>query len=139
MVELGDLTIGAAYAYVLLERWKQIGELREEFRREYLVNYDNPDARIAKEYVSAMTSLWGELRPKVMGSEFNKEDKDKFMRFEPHYYDPNLLLSGYKTMKDKDRKLDQDHTLIFKLDEALRMAMEKLRITSFEDYINRGE
>jgi len=121
-----EATIGARYAYMLLEKWAEIGELREEFRRAYL--NDQNDAEGAREYVAKMTSLWGELFPKVQGSNFNDNEKEAFMKFKPHYNDPNLLMKGVLKADDKEK----DATLMFQMDEALRMVLERLKITVFE-------
>lgn len=125
-------TIGGNYASYLLELWKDIGELREEFREEYLVNYESPDPTTAREYAVKMTSLWGELLPKVDGSAFSEKDKEKFMRFRPGYYDPNLLVEGYFD-NDGKAKGKPDASILFQLDETLRYVLEKLKITVFED------
>jgi hypothetical protein len=121
-----ELTIGARYAYMLLEKWAEIGELREDFRRAYLNNQN--DLEGVREYVAKMTSLWGELYPKVQGSNFTDTEKEDFMKFQPHYNDPNMLMQGIL----KEGAKEKDATLIFQMDSALRMVLERLRITVFE-------
>jgi len=113
-----------AYANLLLTMWADIIEIREEFRQCFL--NDDPDTSVAHEYASKLTSLWGELRPKVEGRKDFAALEKEFLRFEPHYFNPSLLIEGKSTKEDKN----QNKHLIFSLDKVIREVLEKLKITS---------
>lgn len=115
--------IPTAYASLLLTMWAEIIEIREEFRQCFL--NDDLDTSVSHEYAAKLTSMWGELRPKVEGRKDFEKLEEKFLEFEPHYFNPSLLLEGKKTATAKG----DDKHLIFGLDKVIRQVIEKLGIT----------
>jgi hypothetical protein len=111
------LSSGKMYAHVLLEKWTDILTLSESFRATVLTG--EVEHNIAYLYVSRLTSLWGELSPKLEGRTDFRDLVERFEAFRPYYFDPTQL-----TGKAED---------IFKLHMILREALERLKITRFED------
>ena len=107
---------GMAYAYRLLEKWGDIIEVGEEFRRGMLGKDLDPE--VMNDYISKLTRLWLELSPKIEGrSEFKALEKD-FNSYRKYYLNPELL---------QDNAED-----FFRLEEVLRKVLEKIKITYFE-------
>jgi len=112
---------GVAYTYTLLNKWEEIIELGEKYRENYMEN--RADLKIARQYISKLTRMWLELYPKLKGrTEADLEDLVKhFEDYRVFYTNPKLLLMPSNAAK------------LFKLEEATREALEKLKITKFED------
>lgn len=112
-------TSGQAYAYRLLDKWTEIGELAEQFRTNMLSG--RIDLEITDLYFAKITRFWVELVPKVDGrAEFSDMSKE-FMEYRTFYYDPGKL------------KEEGNEDAVFKLEELLRRVIEKLKITTFEE------
>lgn len=123
-----ELRIGDLYAKILLEKWIEIVDLREDFRFGYMEGTAQPE--VLKEYVSRLTSLYGELYPKVNENVQFKDLQSRIDKFQPHYFDPMMLIEGIETKTQPEDK-PKNFKLVFELDELLREIMEKLRITQF--------
>jgi hypothetical protein len=118
---------GRAYANYILTKWMEIMEVAEDFR--YALLSRRVDHDIAFDYISRLTRMWGELRPKVEGrtdGEF-KDFEATFMKFEPYFYDPSKLLQVDETGASLTTKDD-----IFQLETTLRETIEKLKLTAYE-------
>lgn len=110
------LSSGKMYAHVLLDKWTDILLMSEDFRASVLLGETNHNTAYA--YIARLTSLWGELYPKLEGRTDLKDLVPKFEEFRPYYFDPTQLIG-----KPED---------IFKLHAVLREALERLKITCFE-------
>ena len=78
---------------------------------------DDRGRAVMADYIARLTRLYVELKPKVDGSA-NEELKQEYGKFEPFAYAPQTL---YENMQN-----------IFKLEAALRRALEDLKFTEFE-------
>jgi len=110
------MSSGDAYTFKLLEKWTGIIEMGEEFRVLYLRNEIKTNITYA--YISKLTRLWLELAPILKDRTDLDELPKEYEDFRQYYFDPRLLL------KDPEK--------IFALEEILRTAIEKLKITHFE-------
>ena len=113
------LSSGKLYAGYLLQKWTEIGELSEKFRTNLMLQ--DADHIVTYQYISQLTRLWGELYPKIAGRNDLSELVAEFEHFSPYYYDPSQL-----AQPDKSEE-------IFKLEYVLRMVLEKLGITKYEE------
>jgi hypothetical protein len=121
------LTVGEAYAYEVLKRWVALMEVREKFRGAVL-SFDEKDQTIPggaqeviNEYISRLTSLWGELHPYVKArKEFGEDVIKRYEEFSSYFYNPRTLMS-------KEHIED-----VFKLDEVIREVLHLTKITQFE-------
>lgn len=113
------LDSGTAYTFTLLNKWEEIMRLSEDFRKEYLARRYTPVTH--NEYVAKLTRLWLELEPKIKDSNLYGDLPRRFAEFERFYYDP--LLFSIKTEAAK----------VFELERVIREALEKLKITTFEE------
>ena len=118
---MGDLIPASeAYAYTLLEKWVDLIELSEQYRANIIANrIDNP---ILYEYVAKLTRFWGELLPKVEGSNFGAKFIEEYQSFNDLYEHPELPFTHP----------DKNAGRVAKLEKSVRAALEKLKITSFE-------
>jgi hypothetical protein len=94
----GHLTVGQAYAYELLSRWKTVMELWDHHRINYLKNRKNQ--RILTELCSHLAGMWIELHPKVIRQQYLGELSHEFESHEAHAKDPKLLMSSTRTLID---------------------------------------
>ena len=78
---------------------------------------DDFGRRVMADYVARLTRLYIELKPKVDGSA-NDVLKSEFAGFEPYAYAPQTLY--------------EDLQKVFKLEAAIRNALEALKFTEFE-------
>jgi len=125
-----ELTVGGIYARLLLEKWVDIMQLREEFRYNYLEDKPNPE--VLKEYISKLTSLYGELYPKINKNIHFSDLQKKIDKFRPHYFNPLLLIEGLETENEsKTKDVKRNYKLTFELDDLLRDILEKLGITKW--------
>lgn len=110
-----------AYAYTLLEKWVDIIELSEEYRKNVIANrLDNP---ILYEYVAKLTRFWVELLPKIEGrTELGIDFVKEYISFNDLYESPELPFT--QPAKHAAR--------VAKLERCVRTALEKLKITTFE-------
>jgi len=118
---MGDdmIPAGEAYAYALLEKWGEIIELSEIFRQNTMAG--RIDNEKMHEYISKLVGLWNELSPKIsnredLGADFVRN----FEKFEVYYQSPKLLLTPEHIGK------------VAELHKAVRMALEKTKVTQFE-------
>jgi len=115
-------TVGAQYASNLLADWLDCHDCSIQFR-EYLLseNAGSAEAKmIMREYISRLTRLWLELWPKIKDRTETTDFKDFAKEYEAmkrYYYAPEQLV---KSENAED---------IFKLEELIRIAIEKLRLT----------
>jgi hypothetical protein len=110
------MSSGDAYTFRILEKWTEIIEMGEEFRVLFLRNEIN--VAVTFQYVSKLTRLWLELSP-ILKDRSDLEDLPaRYAEYRTYYFDPRQL------MKDPEK--------IFGLEEILREAIEKLKITQFE-------
>jgi len=112
------MSCGAEYARYILSKWIEVIELGEEFRLKYLLG--DVDLSITYMYVAKLTRLWGELYPKLEGRSDLSELVTHFKEFEPYYYDCSQLIDPKKAEE------------LYKLEMALRIAIEKLGISRYE-------
>lgn len=122
-----EVTSGAIYAKAILEKWLEIGDLRERFTYNYLMK--EPNQKIVKEYVSKLISLYKEVLPKVKDHPTFDKDTVRIAKFSAHSYDPMLLIEGRE--KKAGEEETKNYKLVFELDELLRDIMEKLKITAW--------
>lgn len=109
-----------AYAYTLLEKWVDIIELSEEYRKNIIAN--RIDNAILYEYVAKLTRFWVELLPKIEGSSFDPKFVEEYKSYNDLYEKPDLPFT-----------YPNEHALrIAKLEKIIRTALEKLKITQFE-------
>ncbi len=90
------MTVGGSYALSILNDWLDIKKKSVEFREKMLAGEANsPESKkIARDFVSLMTVLWGDLRPKIEGRDDTTIPKlfaDRYLAFERYYYSPTLL------------------------------------------------
>lgn len=119
------MTVGGTYAMSLLGDWLECQKRARAVRENMLAHEsDSPDSRKAlREYVSALTTLWGELKPKIKGRKdehIPESFTNEFINFEVYFHTPTLLLTS-------DNADD-----VFRLDAIIREALERLRITVYE-------
>lgn len=114
------LPSGKAYTYTLLNKWEEIMKLSEEFRTDFLRG--RLRASIYNEYVAKLTRLWLELYPKVTdNSALGGNIAQRFKDFEPLCQYPRNFRQKGNAKK------------IFDLELLLREALEKLKITTYEE------
>ncbi len=105
--------------HTLHEKWKEIIVIGETFRGQYLSGVT--DQATLNTYIAKLTRMWGELYPKLKNrNDLGADVITDFEAFKPYYFDPRLLASPDKA---------ED---IFKLEMAIRNALEKLNITRYE-------
>lgn len=109
---------GQAYTYTLLNKWEQIIELAEIYRKNLLFGREDQHTQV--EYVAKLTRLWLEFVPKVKGRDEFGDIVPEFESFRKYYLNPNLLL--------QQGGADD----IFRLEELIRIILERLRVTQFE-------
>jgi hypothetical protein len=110
-----------AYAYTLLDKWVEIMELSEEYRKNIIAN--RIDNQVLYEYVAKLTRFWVELLPKIEGrSEFGNEFVAEYKAFIDLYEHPELPFTHPEANAHR----------IAKLERTVRTALEKLKITTFE-------
>ena len=125
-----ELSVGGIYAKLLLEKWVEIMQLREEFRYNYLDDQAHPE--VLKEYAAKLTSLYGEVYPKINKNDHFKGLQPGIDKFRPHYFNPLLLVEGLEIERaDKTKEVKRNFKLIFELDDLLRDILEKLGITKW--------
>lgn len=109
-----------AYAFKLLEKWGELMDLGEQFRKNMLLGII--DQELTMEYISRLTRLWLELYPKIKGrTDLDPEVVKNFEQFRKYFEDPTLL---------RDPEEAQN---LFKFEEMLRWAIEELGITNIEE------
>ena len=110
------MSSGDAYTFKLLEKWTELIEIGEEFRVLFLRNEIQTNVTYA--YLSKLTRMWLELAPILKDRSDLGKLPERFNEYRVYYFDPRQLI------KYPDK--------IFGLEEVLREAMEKLKITHFE-------
>lgn len=109
-----------AYAFKLLEKWGELMDLSEDFRKNMLLGII--DQELTMEYISRLTRLWLELYPKIRGrTDLDLKLVKEFEQFKKYFEDPILL---------KNPKEAQN---LFKFEEMLRWAIEELELTNIEE------
>jgi len=106
------------YALNIVDKWQEIGEAATEFRVQ-LASGRVVDPDIQNKYVSLLTVMWEELRPKIYGNQEFKDFETIYMSFEVFVNNPHQL--------NEDGKEE----VIFKMHRTIREALEKIKITRF--------
>jgi hypothetical protein len=109
-----------AYAYTLLEKWVDIMELSEEYRKNVIGN--RIDNQVLYEYVAKLTRFWVELLPKIEGSGMDSGFITEYKSFNDIYEHPELPFTQPTANAPR----------VAKLERVVRTALEKLKITQFE-------
>lgn len=121
-----EMRTGDSYAQTILTKWLEIIEIGEKIRTNLMsFNHDPEDLYL---YVSKLTRLWLELKPKVVGKKFTTKGLEAdFLAFQKYYYDPMQLIRP----DSKNEKTNPDSETIFKLEETLRTVLEELHVTEW--------
>lgn len=111
---------GQAYAYTLLEIWREVETMDEEVRVDILRG--RMGALLVHKFIAKLSRLWLELAPMI---EDRTEDNlktlaEEFKTYRQFYLSPVLLLEPQNAAK------------IFELEEACRKVLH-IKITKFED------
>jgi len=105
------------YAIKILEKWGELMDLSEEFRKNLLLGVIEQETSM--EYISKLNRLWLELYPNVRGrTDIDTSIVKKFEEFKKYYQDPTLL-------KDPGEAEN-----LFAFEELIRLAIEELGLTS---------
>ena len=106
---------GQVYALRIVNLWLECIDLSHQARICWLqLNFDHD---INYEYVARLTRLWLELYPKIKGRADMNEFVTDYEKFQTFYRDPSKI---YNSPED-----------IIRLEEALRTALERLKLTQF--------
>jgi hypothetical protein len=121
-----NLSVGDAYAYQVLNKWLALIDVSERFRGA-LLSFDEKEQQlpadaveVLNEYVARITRLWEELAPVIKDRKDLGDLPARFGRFSIYYYNPRRLT-------EKDNVED-----LFKMEEVIREALHKTKITQYE-------
>lgn len=110
------LNAGMKYAMDLLDTWREIRKLAEQYREAEIV-YGTVPPQLRDIYVAKLTRFWVELSTKIIGRTEFKNFPSEFAAFEKYYKAPKSLNNSEE---------------IYKMEACIREALEHLKITKFE-------
>lgn len=118
-------TTGDEYARYILNEWLEVSAISKLVRKDLLLEKSNTlNSENIYNLVVMLTSLWGQLKPKVMGRQFKTAKlEETYNTFEKYNLNPKLLID----IQAKDAKGEE----IFKLEAILRQVIEELKITEW--------
>jgi hypothetical protein len=106
-----------AYAFDVLDMWKDIIKTRIEFRNKYGSKVIDPDIQVL--YVNKLMDFWLELLPMIEGRrEFGEAFVNDYL--------------GFRKYRSDYMRIIFDKGEVERLEEMLRRAVHKLGITNFE-------
>ena len=121
-----QITLGNEYAAFIRNRWIEIELIREEFFQGLFIKTVDPDT-ISK-YLSKLISLWIELKPKIEGRLELRDLEDEFLAFQTDIIN---MENNFLITKGGEKKVDIEK--LYKLEEVIRKAIEKLGVTKLEN------
>ena len=100
----------------VLGKWLEIIEFSEAFRVNHIAG--EKEVNIRNIYAAKLTRLWVELAPEVEGrKDFGEDFLQSFKEFRAFAFDPGMFFEK------------EDSARIYELEECLRLALYKLKIT----------
>jgi len=117
------ISAGTAYSYKLLEEWYQIADLSKQFRRNCYLgrSKDITTRELQADLVAALSHMWGELYPKVMGDPKFKDMQTQYASFQAFFDDVREF-----------KKDEESGDRITEIELLLRRVLEKIPLTRFE-------